>query len=617
MSDVWTGSYWQRAANGRVTRRRVLSAGAAASGFVAFGLAGCGSSNNNKSGATNTNSAAPSATSAGAASATSAASGGSPTAASGGATGTPGASAAPQTVPTAVSSLKTGGTIQFVEVGAMPLDPVAITTYRAQHTAGFHYARLFRFAAGNDPQITLNRTPVPDLVEKYEVSGDGLQYTMHLRQGVMYHPPLNRPLTSADVVSSYQYFTTNAKNTNAHVYDPIVDSLTAPDDSTLVWKLKLPYAPFLNKLANTQYLWILSKDGIDGKFDLSQQPIGVGPWIFVSQDATAVTWKKNPNYWNKGLPYADGAVANIIPDTSTQEAQLQAGKIDSLSVPPADLDSMKKAIPKASVVEYVPDGLSFLFFHDVTDPNSPFKDDRVRQAASLAIDRKSLIDNIYQGRAVWCNLIPPGLGKWYLDPNGKDIGDAGQWFKADPQKAKQLLAAAGHSDTQFTYYYPNNAYGDLYNAHSDAMRGMLSDAGFKLNVVTVDYLKDWIEPTHGIWATGNLPATGIGHGLQTPFTDPDDWLTGMLTKGGNRDHSHVDDADLTALIKKQQVEQDESKRLQEVYDATRAADNKMYYVPTVYTKVYIMNQPWVQNFWACDDYDFGTEEFAYISVNNK
>jgi len=612
MSDLWTDTYWQRVREGRVSRRRALGAGGA--GMTALFLAACGSSNNNKAAKTTTNSAAPAASAAAAASAAPAASA---AAAASAAPKASAAAAAPLAVPTANASFKTGGTIQGITVGTHPLDPVAITTYRAQWAAGFHYARLFRFAAGADPQVTLNRTPVPDLVEKYEISGDGMQYTMHLRHGVMYHPPLNRELTTADVLASYQYFTTNPKNTNAHVYDFIVDSLTAPDDYTLSWKLKLPYAPFINKLASTQYLWIMSKDGIDGKFDLSQKPIGVGPWIFDNAGPTAFTWKKNPNYWNKGLPYADGAVLNIIPDTSTQEAQFSAGKVDILSPPPADLDDMKKANPKAATFEYVPDGLSFLFFHDVSAPDSAFKDDRVRQAASLALDRKTLIDSLYSGRAVYCNIVPPGLGKWFLDPNGKDIGDAAQWFKYDPQKAKQMLAAAGHADTSFTFYYPNNAYGDLYNAHTEAMRGMLADAGFKIQPVPVDYLKDWIEATHGLWATGSLPQNAIGHGLQTPFTDPDDYLTGQFTKGGNRNHSHVDDPDLAALIKKQQVEQDDSKRLQEVYDATRAADNKMYLVPTVYTKVYILTQPWAQNYWPVDDYDFATEQLAYLSVNNK
>src|SRR5437763_7773786 len=70
---------------------------------------------------------------------------------------------------------------------------------------------------------------------------------MKLRQGVNFHAPLSRPLTSADVLASYQYFTTSTKNTNAGVYAPIVDSLTAPDERTIVWKLKQPYAPFLNR----------------------------------------------------------------------------------------------------------------------------------------------------------------------------------------------------------------------------------------------------------------------------------------------------------------------------------------------------------------------------------
>ncbi len=613
MDDEWSGSFWRQVATGRISRRRALHAGAAASGFIALGLAGCGGSNNNKSAGSNSNAAAAPSAPGAAPTGTRAATGGSPTAAA--ATGTAGASTAPLTVPTAQSGVKTGGTIQGITIGTHPLDPVSNTTYRAQWAAGFHYARLFRFAAAPDPKVTLSRTPVPDLVEKYEITSDGLQFTMHLRQGVMYHPPLNRPLTTADVLASYDYFRTNSKNTNAHVYDPIVDSLTAPDDNTLVWKLKAPYAPFINKLANTQYLWILSKEGIDGKIDMSQQAVGVGPWILQESTPTTISWKRNPNYWNKGLPYLDGAVLNIIPDTSTQNAQFSAGKIDAFAPAASDVDDLKKSNPKASVAEYVPLGTAFLFFYNVTAADSVFKDPRVRQAASMAIDRQGIIDAIYSGRGVWTNIVPPGLGKWSLDPQSKDQGDSAKWFKHDPQAAKQMLTAAGAIGTEFKFYYPNTAYGDTFNAYAEAARGMLADAGFKIQSVPVDYLKDWIETTHGLWSTGNLPKDSIGHGLQTPFTDPDDWLTGMLTKNGNRNHSKVDDPDLAAIIQKQQVELDPDKRLQLVYDAQRAADDKMYIVPLHYTKVYLFTQEWVKNYNQVDDYDFGTESWAYVSLN--
>ena len=606
MSDHGS-TYWNDIAARRASRRRLLGTGVAVSSVAALTLAGCGGNANNGG----TKSAAPSPP--GGANAPSA---GATRAA--GPSGTPGSapsSNAVPTLPTAQSSLKTGGSLGYTIVGAAPLDPVENTTYRAQDLSGFHYARLLRFAASTDPNVSLSKIITPDLIEKYEVSPDSLQYTMHVRQGVMFHPPLSRPLTTADIMASWQYFTTNVKNANKDVYSPIVDSITAPDDKTIVFKLKAPYAPFLNKLANPSYLWVMSQEAVNRKgIDPSTQAVGTGPFIYQDQSPTAITWKKNPNYWNKGIPYVDGAVLNVIPATSTQEAQFTAGNIDVLSIATTDWEALKKAVPKANSVEYAPAGLAFLFFYNVLAGDSPFKDPRVRQAASLAIDRKSLIDAGYNNHGFWCNMVPAGLGKWYLDPNGKDIGDAGKWFKYDPQQAKQMLQAAGAAGTEMTFFYPNNAYGDVFNNTADLARGMLADAGFKIQVVTVDYLKDWIDPTQGYWVKG-LPKNGIGHALQTGFSDPDDYLTGMLTKGGNRNDSLVDDPDLASLIKAQQSELDENKRAQLVYDATRAADEKMYYVPLTYTTTILMTQPWVQNFWPADSYNFGTESFAFASIN--
>jgi len=79
----------------------------------------------------------------------------------------------------------------------------------------------------------------------------------------------------------------------------------------------------------------------------------------------------------------------------------------------------------------------------------------------------------------------------------------------------------------------------------------------------------------------------------------------------------ISDADLTALVLKQQVELDEGKRLQEVYDVQRAHADKMYYPPIIYTKAYTFEQPWVQNFFVVDNYNFGTEQVANMSVNNR
>jgi peptide/nickel transport system substrate-binding protein len=616
-SDL-NSSYWARFATRTLNRRRALGAGAA--GLTALGLAACGSSNNKSSNNSNsTSNTANSAAGTSTSSTTGAATPGAATRASGSpaAGGSPVAGAAQAGAATAPGfdpKQKTGGTIQYWMVVNPPLDPYENSTYSAQYVAGFAYSRLFKFNSGPDPKISLSRQPVGDLVSSYEVTPDGLTYTMKLQQNAMFHPPLNRPLTSADVMASWQRFTTDQKNTNSGVYAPIVDSLTAPDANTIVFKLKQPYAPFLNKLANPQYLWIMSQDAVAGKIDPSQQMVGTGPWIFGSKNATAITWKKNPNYFIKGLPYADGVNINIIPDTSTQEAQFAAGSLDILSVPVSDVDSMKKQVSKANVAQYTGNLLAFLFFTNVSDPNSAFKDPRMRQAASLALDRDGLLSLIYGGKGQWDNLINPGLGSWYLDPKGPDQGDSAKWFKHDPQQAKQLLQAAGHSSTQFKFIYPNNAYGDVYNQASDAVRGMLSDAGFQLSVVTVDYLKDYINNGQGIFFKG-APADSIVHALQTPFTDPDDYLFNMLSPKSMRNHESVNDADLNNVIQAQEVELDDAKRHQLVYQAQQMQDAQMYYPPTVNGSTFFFTQPWVQNYFVADDYGFGTESLMYVSLN--
>jgi peptide/nickel transport system substrate-binding protein len=602
MSDVQEAGYWQGRTAGRVSRRGVLRAGVTSlAGGAALGLLGC--SGSKRTAGTQRPGGTP---------ATPA------TTPSAGSAATP----APRTSLPA-GDFKTGGVIQSDLSRAAPdsdsLDPVAGNNsfFFLQLVSGFHYSRLFRFNSGPDPQTSLSREPVPDLVSSYEISADGLSFMMKLRQGVNFHPPLSRVLTAADVKASWDYFTTSTANANRGVYAPIVDSLTTPDAGTLVFSLKQPYAPFLNKLADPSYFWIMPQEATLAGSELAQRPAGSGPWIYSGQTPTAITWKKNPDYFLKGIPFADGVQLNIIGDTATLESQFQAGKLDLLhAIPAADVSVIQNTVPGASSVEYVQTGLNFLFFSNVQDPNSPFMDPRVRQAASLAIDRQVLVDSLYQGRGVWDNIVPPGLGRWSLDPRSKEHGESSKWFKQDIKGARQLLAAAGHLNTEFKFLYTNNAYGPAFNATADAIARMLPDAGFKVTPVTVDYLSVYINGGQGIFLKGAPPNT-IVCALESPFIEADEYLTGMLTRGGNRNHDLLDDPALAALVQKQQVELDENKRLQIVYDIQRLHAEKMYYPPLIYAKSYSLCQRWVQNFFLADDWNFGTESYAYMSVNNR
>ena len=258
-----------------------------------------------------------------------------------------------------------------------------------------------RFLTGPEAGVFQSHKPVGDLAETVETTPDGLQYTFKLRKNAMIHPPISRNMTAEDVKTSYERFTTDTKNTNSAVFKDIIDTLTTPDDSTVVMKLKSPYSPMLNKLANPQYLWLMPKEVNAGTIDPSKQMVVAGTWQFVGGTPTAYTFKKHPDFFIKGIPYADGAVLNIIPDVATQEAQFTAGKLDTVGIAAADVDSIKKQVPKANVGEYTDNLLSFIFFTRQDAPDNAFKDVRVRRAVSMAID--------CDGRSMWRTTAPaPG-----------------------------------------------------------------------------------------------------------------------------------------------------------------------------------------------------------------
>src|SRR5438105_12948499 len=137
-------------------------------------------------------------------------------------------------------NFKTGGTLQLRLNNVATLDPYYGGGFVTVQLAGHVYSRLFRFVAGTDPNLFLQHQVAPDLIDSYEVGPDRVTYTVRLRPNATFHAPLGRPLTSADVLASWQRFTTDPRSVNAGAFTPFVDSLTAADGATLVFKLKAP-----------------------------------------------------------------------------------------------------------------------------------------------------------------------------------------------------------------------------------------------------------------------------------------------------------------------------------------------------------------------------------------
>lgn len=164
---------------------------------------------------------------------------------------------------------------------------------------------------------------------------------------------------------------------------------------------------------------------------------------------SVLTFDKNPNYWQRDplrpknkLPYLDRIQLMIIPELSTRIAALRTGAIDYLiSVPWEQTKDLDKSNPKLRKAASLQRGPNTLYMRNDI---KPFSDIRVRQALSMAIDRKAMINDLYGGYAEYLmdRFHPHALG--VFTPYDKLTGKAKEVLTYDPQKAKQLLAEAGY-----------------------------------------------------------------------------------------------------------------------------------------------------------------------------
>jgi peptide/nickel transport system substrate-binding protein len=587
---VANGQLWERTRRGQLSRRRVLGV-AGGAGAAAF-MAACGGGRGSEPGA--------------AVEATREA---------GVIAGSQGGSETP----------RPGGSLTFHWPLTPPLDPVVNTTYTAQRLAAFTYPRLLKFKTDQNPATAQNYETVPDLAASQpEVLEGGLRYVFKLRPDALSHnkPPLNgRPYTSEDVKASYDRFVAEPKNQNRGVFQAAgVTGIETPDPQTVVFRLAKPYAPFLNTVANPQYLWILPREAGNG-FDPERDMIGAGPFVFESsQPDVAIRFRKHPDYFLKGQPYVDSMTLAVIAERSQQLAQFQADRLDIAEVAHENLRELRQSKPNATVIKYPSGTYPFLFTQQ--RGNGPFKDERVRQALSLAVDRDALLKITYDGEGWWQNLVPVNLGKWWTDPKDPANRPSTRFFgtgdrNKDVAEAVALLKAAGYDEQKkltVKFYYTPNGYTEIYNQWAEATSGFLRETNvFNPTVVPADYRGEWIV-SGGVFF-GRIPDDGVAFSLQTPVTDAHDFVFNQMHSKSTRNHAGVNDPELDAMIDREVTIIDESERVKAIKAIVARGNEKAYYAPVMIGPAYFALQPWVKGYTLGVTYGWAAESFinAFVS----
>lgn len=301
---------------------------------------------------------------------------------------------------------------------------------------------------------------VKDLAEDYSISADGTVYTFTLKKGVKFHN--GRELKASDVKYSLER-TVNPKTQSpgAGFFSSIAgyeamaegkaDTLSGieiVDDYQVKITLSEANATFLHIMA-INFASVVPKEAVEqwGE-DFGKHPVGTG--AFSLEDwklGQRLVFKKNPDYFNKGLPYLDGITFEVGQDPSVALLRLEKGEVDIAGdgVPPARFLQFRKD-PKFKDMLVVGDQLHTGYL-TLKTTLAPFDNLKVRQAVNMAISKDRIV-RIINGRATPANQpLPPAMPGYDADYKG---------YAYDVEGAKTLLAEAGFKDGFDTELYVMN-----------------------------------------------------------------------------------------------------------------------------------------------------------------
>lgn len=326
----------------------------------------------------------------------------------------------------------------------------------------------------------------PSLAESWTASPDGLTYEFTLRGGVKFHN--GEPITAEDVKFSFDRY----KGAAFKLMKEKVKEVQVVDPRRIRFHLHRPWPDFMTFYGTsaTGAGWIVPRKYVErvGDDGFKKAPIGAGPYRVVSfTPGVELVLEAFEGYWRK-VPSVKRLVFRSMPEETTRAAALKRGEVDIAYFLNGPVAEDVRRTPNLKLLATRTNAVFFLDFLDQWDRASPWHDRRVRLAANLAIDQRTINEATLLGFAGLTGNIVPSTFEFALpiDP-----------FPYDPKRAKELLAEAG---------YPNGFdAGDLtpvppYNAMAEAVvlgaLGAAGNAGTRLQALVTK---------GGMYASGVLP----------------------------------------------------------------------------------------------------------------
>jgi len=281
---------------------------------------------------------------------------------------------------------------------------------------------------------------IPHLATSWTISDDGKTYTFNLRRGIKWSD--GQPFSSADV--AFTLMQVAKYNTYQTKFLPLVLNVETPDEATFIVHLKQPVAAALDLLDKDNFP-LMPKHIYEGTEvptnPANRKPIGLGPFKLQTwEEGRALTFVRNPNYWDQPKPYLDSVIVALIPNpqqllNALIQGEVDWSRLDYTQVQRAQDASKSGKFKVVKIETFAPERSTV----DFNMRRKPFDNVEVRRALFQAIDRKRISADAYRGLALPATNAIPEQFKKLFDPsvNYEEL------YPFDREKAASRLDAAG------------------------------------------------------------------------------------------------------------------------------------------------------------------------------
>jgi len=442
-------------------------------------------------------------------------------------------------------------------------------------------ACMFDNLIRRDPRDS-GKTIVPDLAHSWDIAKDGKTYTFFLRKGVTFHD--GAELTAEDVKATFDRILRPPSGVSIprSVLFKAVEEITMPDDYTVTFKLSEPRPPafIMASIASGWNVIVRKKTLEDNAYNLRRLVTfpGTGPFRSVRRVENEVwVMERNPNYWNKPLPYLDGIeFYHVLPFSPEMGSAILSNRVDYVRATDPGTMRRARATPGMTAADYYQ---SVIYGTWMNNRKKPFDDPRVRRALHLVTDKAVLVDVVKE-------VVPHMVGGFIYpfsefatppDQLAKRLG-----YQSDPtasiKEAQSLMAAAGYANGVQTldYLVRDVASMKLLAQAVQAMLQQTLKVQTKLRVVVESV---WFDDI----ASGNYDLA-IGAIVST-LLDPSDYFNAWYAKGGPQNYSMWENPPFQAILEQIDQEVDPQKRMALIRKAEDIMENDPPVLPMTWEKL--------------------------------